>query len=293
MSVEEIIWEWGIVVDLDDEDLANPDECTIEGENSKIGVVGEKSKFLIVARDSIGNELENGGETFSTILYHKTLKDVIINASIKDLKNGKYEVSYTPNTEGEYDMDIFLIDKYEVLSDEEEDNDNGRMLIKGCPMRVTIQKYKLEFVEKKDLIENNINKNIRWQKFDNITCSLFEKNYSKDKTSTFDCKIQGINFNIDFSKMLQTNLSSKKTKYIRRSVIQIKNPFEYKRFQTYLSTDKQVYKEKDVVYIKAVVLKAKNQKPLSDKYFKDKEFFLGAELEILSPKGVKLFINKI
>jgi len=52
-------------------DLANPDECLVEGDGSKEGFAGVESKFIIIARDTLGNELEKGGEKFTVMLFHK------------------------------------------------------------------------------------------------------------------------------------------------------------------------------------------------------------------------------
>jgi len=108
-----------VVEEEEEAELANPDECTVEGEGSKTGVAGVQSSFIIVARDTIGNELEVGGEKFSVHLFHKTQKDVKIVAEVKDLENGKYEVKYTPKISGDYSMDIYLIDDLGEFSDEE------------------------------------------------------------------------------------------------------------------------------------------------------------------------------
>jgi len=101
------------------DDLANPEECTVEGKGSKNGYAGVESKFIIIARDTVGIELEKGGEEFTVVLFHKTQKDIKINGTVKDLGTGKYEVTYTPKIAGDYNMEIYLIDDISGFSDDE------------------------------------------------------------------------------------------------------------------------------------------------------------------------------
>lgn len=118
------------------DDLADPDECKVIGEGASKGTAGVESKFIIEARDTLGNQIEVGGEEFSVVLFHQNSKDKIV-ANVKDLENGKYEVTYTPEKSGDYSMEIHLHDTDE---DDEGDKDEEpeTLLLKGCPMKVVI-----------------------------------------------------------------------------------------------------------------------------------------------------------
>lgn len=117
-------------------ELASPDECTVEGEGTKKAYVGEKNTFTIFAKDNLGNQLEQGDETFSVVLFKKGDKSTKVVGEVIDLKNGKYTVNYTPTKSGEYEMEVYLVD---ILSDEDVTNIEDKLtLIKGCPFNVQV-----------------------------------------------------------------------------------------------------------------------------------------------------------
>jgi Ras GTPase-activating-like protein IQGAP2/3 len=118
---------------LDDDDLADPDMCGIEGEAKDVAIAGQENKFTIVARDVNKKDITHGGETFEVDLYMKN-SDIKIKGTVTDLDNGKYSVVYKPEVAGEYEMEIKLIDTEGVSEDEKPEE----FLLKGCPMRVNV-----------------------------------------------------------------------------------------------------------------------------------------------------------
>jgi len=121
-------------------ELASPDECTVEGEGVHKAEAGVKNSFTIVSKDSLGNELDHGDETFRVILFKKDDKKVKISANVKDLKNGKYTVSYIPEKAGEYEMEIYLMDIQP--DDDEETIEQNKLLLKGFPVTVSVTSSK-------------------------------------------------------------------------------------------------------------------------------------------------------
>lgn len=120
----------------DIDELASPDETTVEGEGIKKAEAGKEASFTITAKDSIGNELDHGDEQFQIILFKKDDKKVKITGKSQDLKNGKYTVTYTPEKAGEYEMEIYLLDIQS--GDDEEAIEQNKMIIKGCPFTVDV-----------------------------------------------------------------------------------------------------------------------------------------------------------
>jgi uncharacterized protein YfaS (alpha-2-macroglobulin family) len=131
----------------------------------------------------------------------------------------------------------------------------------------------------------------KWVQYDENTSTQLEKNY-KDKKS-FTIKIYGNSYYIDFKIMKQQNESSKFQRNIQRREVKVKDKFEYNRYQTFVSLDKPIYKKGDTVFVRAIVLSPKNQKPISSKKFDDKEFYLGAELQIIGPNNDTIHTQKI
>ncbi|KAL0477396.1 hypothetical protein AKO1_005816 [Acrasis kona] len=117
------------------DDLADPDKCIITGDGSKSAVAGIKSTFSIKARDVDGNDIKQGGEKFTVVLFHSEKEGTKVIADVVDKNNGIYEVSYTPEIFGEYSMEVKLIDE----ENKENDSDEPEVfLLKGCPMKVTV-----------------------------------------------------------------------------------------------------------------------------------------------------------
>lgn len=118
---------------LDDDDLADPDMCVIEGDAKQSAIAGAENLFTILARDVNGKEILHGGETFEVDLYMKN-SDVKVKGVVTDQDNGKYLVKYTPEIAGEYEMEIKLIDSEGVTEDETPEV----FLLKGCPIAVSV-----------------------------------------------------------------------------------------------------------------------------------------------------------
>jgi len=119
--------------DTDDLELADPDECTVEGDAIQKSYCGQENSFFIVSKDNIGNALDHGGEKFKAVMFRKAtgqqqssgnLQKTKVVATVTDLENGKYKVTYVPNYEGEYNMDIYLVDEDEELE------------LKCCPINI-------------------------------------------------------------------------------------------------------------------------------------------------------------
>jgi len=120
----------------DFDDLADPDKCHISGDGCKTAIAGVKAKFFIRARDVDGNDIKQGGEKFTVVLFHAEKEGTKIVADVLDKKDGQYEVTYTPEAGGEYSMEVKLIDE----ENKENDTDEPEVfLLKGCPMKVTVE----------------------------------------------------------------------------------------------------------------------------------------------------------
>lgn len=134
--------------DLDDEDdesedpldeLADPDQCEMVGEGSSRAVAGERSQFEIIAKDVNGDEISEGGEHFSIVLFLDSDPSVRVQGTVKDLDNGRYLADYTPEKSGQYTLEVHLID----IPDEDDEDEDGEaepeaLLIKGCPKPVQV-----------------------------------------------------------------------------------------------------------------------------------------------------------
>jgi len=116
-----------------DDDLADPDMCLVEGEGKSQATAGVEAHFTIVARDVNKKEITHGGETFQAVLFSKK-SDVTVKAQVKDLENGRYEATYTPEIAGDYELEIQLIDEESTADDEEP----AIFLLKGCPLPVLV-----------------------------------------------------------------------------------------------------------------------------------------------------------
>lgn len=117
------------------DDLADPDKCVISGDGMRSAQAGIEAKFSIKARDVEGNDIKEGGEVFTVVLFHSENNDEKVIGKVEDKKNGTYEVTYTAKLAGEYSMEIKLIDE----ENKENDSDEPEVfLLKGCPMRVDV-----------------------------------------------------------------------------------------------------------------------------------------------------------
>ena len=93
----------------------NPAE-TLASESVVIGpdilegsVVGQKSIFMIEARDSHGNRQLGGGELFSVYIYTKYGEQVpLLQTDPVDLGNGRYLCEFNPQIEGQYTILVLL-----------------------------------------------------------------------------------------------------------------------------------------------------------------------------------------
>jgi len=117
------------------DDLADPDKCIVTGDGAKSAQAGVQAKFVIRARDVDGNDIKEGGEIFTVVLFHSEKSEEKIVATVQDKNNGTYDVTYVPKLAGEYSMEIKLIDE----ENKENDSDEPEVfLLKGCPMKVDV-----------------------------------------------------------------------------------------------------------------------------------------------------------
>jgi len=115
-----------------DDNVASAHTCLLVGDAVTKGIAGIENKFIIQARDFDENELTEGGETFEVKLFLKSAaKSHPVVGTVKDLENGKYEVTYVPEIAGEYRMEIVLVDM--IDEDEEEET-----MLKQCPINVAV-----------------------------------------------------------------------------------------------------------------------------------------------------------
>ncbi|KAF3843486.1 hypothetical protein F7725_002335, partial [Dissostichus mawsoni] len=79
-------------------------KCTIEGEGLQRGTEGEQGLFVLVCRDSAGEQLARGGEHVLVSIVHKEKKNCTMESTVVDNNDGSYSVSYTPEETGAYSV---------------------------------------------------------------------------------------------------------------------------------------------------------------------------------------------
>ncbi|KAF0984705.1 hypothetical protein FDP41_000604 [Naegleria fowleri] len=148
VDIEEVGDE-GTDSSMDDvlEDLADPSMCDAEGDGLTRAVAGVEASFTITARDSDGQVLTEGNETFRVTLFSVNLESssaesgnsdaaaasherVVIQAQVKNNNDGTYSVTYTPEKAGQYRMELVLWD--------EETQEEVDQLSKVSPQNVTV-----------------------------------------------------------------------------------------------------------------------------------------------------------
>jgi len=118
------------------EDLADPSMCDAEGEGLTKATAGIEATFTIIAKDSDGEVLKEGNETFKVTLFSEQLLGiedsdrVVVSANVKNNSDGTYTVTYTPEKAGTYKMEIVLFD--------EETEEEVDQLSKVSPQTVTV-----------------------------------------------------------------------------------------------------------------------------------------------------------
>lgn len=103
--------------------------CTISGEGASVAKAGIETSFFIEARDKFGNMRKEGGEEFRATIVHEDDSSIRIEATIKDLADGRYECSYTATKSGEYRIDVqhkFVPPTEEELREEEAEKKRQR-----------------------------------------------------------------------------------------------------------------------------------------------------------------------
>ncbi|KAL3056015.1 hypothetical protein OYC64_018674 [Pagothenia borchgrevinki] len=79
-------------------------KCTIEGEGLQRGTEREQGLFVLVCRDSAGEQLARGGEHVLVSIVHKEKKNCTMESTVVDNSDGSYSVSYTPEETGAYSV---------------------------------------------------------------------------------------------------------------------------------------------------------------------------------------------
>jgi Ras GTPase-activating-like protein IQGAP2/3 len=118
----------------EDLELADPDECLVEGEGISKAQAGETATAKITAKDNLGNVIEVGGEEFSAMLFNKNDKKIKYAGKVVDNDDGTYTIAYTPLIAGDYALEVYLHD----IQDDDENEDFEKMLLKGCPFQVKV-----------------------------------------------------------------------------------------------------------------------------------------------------------
>eukprot|EP01117_Protostelium_nocturnum_P005387 TRINITY_DN1958_c0_g1_i1.p1 TRINITY_DN1958_c0_g1~~TRINITY_DN1958_c0_g1_i1.p1 ORF type:complete len:1618 (+),score=627.59 TRINITY_DN1958_c0_g1_i1:434-5287(+) len=77
---------------------------TAEGQAMSSSFAGSDAQFIIVSRDSKGNQKTSGGDSYEVILHGSSL----VPAKVVDNRDGTYSVSYRPLIKGIYDMFVGL-----------------------------------------------------------------------------------------------------------------------------------------------------------------------------------------
>lgn len=81
--------------------------CVCEGEGLRTATKKKGTSFTIIAKDYIGRDRINGGDHFDVSIIKESDDDIYqCDVTIKDHKNGKYEVFYNPLQGGEYRIHV-------------------------------------------------------------------------------------------------------------------------------------------------------------------------------------------
>eukprot|EP01080_Neovahlkampfia_damariscottae_P004172 gene4172-7482_t len=118
----------------EDLELADPDECVVDGEGISKAQAGETAVAKITAKDNLGNTIDVGGEEFSAILFNKNDKKIKVVGKVKDNDDGTYTITYIPEVAGEYELEVYLHD----IQDDDDEEDFEKMLLKGCPFPIKV-----------------------------------------------------------------------------------------------------------------------------------------------------------
>eukprot|EP01132_Coremiostelium_polycephalum_P003573 gene3573-4452_t len=85
---------------------ADPLQCEAFGPGLKEGKPGVEASFTIQAKDSKGNKITTGGETF--YVFVQGPPGIQIYGKVIDHKNGSYTATYTPTVAGGYGVAVYL-----------------------------------------------------------------------------------------------------------------------------------------------------------------------------------------
>ena len=99
-------------------DIADPSFIVCSGSGLGGGIAGEVCTFIIESRDAFNTKCTHGGDKYSCFIHGPSY----VEATIKDLNNGYYNVTYNCKSKGLYQISIRL---------------NG-VLISSCPYTVLI-----------------------------------------------------------------------------------------------------------------------------------------------------------
>lgn len=81
--------------------------CVCEGEGLRTATKKKGTSFSIIAKDYIGRDRTTGGDFFEVSIIKESDEDIYqCDATIKDHKNGRYEVFYNPLQGGEYRIHV-------------------------------------------------------------------------------------------------------------------------------------------------------------------------------------------
>jgi hypothetical protein len=79
---------------------------TIAGNALSIATAGVKSEFTLQAKDAWGNTITEGGDQY--LVHIASVGGSVLEGVVKDNTDGTYKVSYTPSTQGTYDVNVYL-----------------------------------------------------------------------------------------------------------------------------------------------------------------------------------------
>jgi hypothetical protein len=79
---------------------------TIAGEALSIATAGVQSEFTLQAKDAWGNTITEGGDQY--LVHIASVGGSVLEGAVKDNTDGTYKVTYTPGTQGTYDVNVYL-----------------------------------------------------------------------------------------------------------------------------------------------------------------------------------------
>ena len=105
---------------------ADPNRTRIAGAGTVRAEVGKLSKFVIQARDELGNKRLSGGDEFKVqLVLHGQCGNpeidgdsmITITGNVKDNEDGTYEVTYQPRVSGVYELSVLTETTHEHVAD--------------------------------------------------------------------------------------------------------------------------------------------------------------------------------